>query len=189
MTDRRDDRRRLDGRSNHDAAVQVAHLVALLEHAIDRGLRFLQHATFADLLHDADDRVPMAVSAETEPSAQRRLAGEVAIRKRLVDDRHRRIGLLIRRAEESALAQTRADGCKVVAAHVANERDLVGKTVRRLAVQPIESRVGEVGERDEVDRSGADDAGNRTHLLQLRVDECHAPVEVLVSEQRSLERQ
>src|SRR5207244_4517397 len=103
--------------------------------------------------------------------------------------RHGRIRLLIGRAEESAFAQTRADGCKVVAADVANERDLAGKTIRRLALQPIESRAGEVGEWDEVDRSGADDPGNRTDLLQLRVDEGHAAVEVLVSEQRCLERQ
>ncbi len=111
----------------------------------------------------------------------------MAVCKRLVDDRYGRIGLLIGRAEESALAQTRADGGKVVAAHVTNERDLRGKTVRRLAFQLIESRVGEVSERDEVDRSSADDTGNRTHLFELRVYESHASVEVLVSEQRSLE--
>ena len=61
--------------------------------------------------------------------------------------------------------------------------------VPRLALQQIERRVGEVGERDEVDRSGADDAGNRAHLLHLRVDEGDAAVEVLVSEQGRLEGQ
>src|SRR5437870_933627 len=128
-------------------------------------------------------------SPKLESLAQRRLAGIVAIRKRLVDDRYGRIGFLIRRAEESARAQTCANGRKVVAAHVSDECDLAGYSPSGLALQPIKSRAGQVGERDEVDETGADDTGNRTHLLQLRVHECHAPVEVLVSEQRSLEGQ
>jgi hypothetical protein len=49
----------------------------------------------------------------------------MAIGKRLVDDCYGRIGLLIGRGEESALAQACADGCKVVAAYVSDECNLV----------------------------------------------------------------
>ena len=54
----------------------------------------------------------------------------MAIRKRFVDDCDRGIGPLIGRAEESALAETSADGCEVVAAHIANERNLATKAFR-----------------------------------------------------------
>ena len=109
------------------------------------------------------------------------------IRKRFVDDRHRRIGLLIRQTEGSAFPQTRADGCEVVAAHVTDERHLTWYDVAGLAFQPIEGCTRLVGERDKIDGSGADDSGNCAHLLHLCVEERHAAVEVLVSEQRSLE--
>ena len=164
----------------------------MLAHAINCRLRFRKHAAFGDLLDDADDRIPVALIAyvpKLELFAERRLAGEVAIRERLVHDRDRRIGLLIRSAEHPALAQTGADGCKVVAAHIANERDLAGHSVGGLALQPVESRICEVGERDHVDGSGADDAGKLAHLLQFRVDESDAAVEVFVAEQRSFKRQ
>ena len=61
--------------------------------------------------------------------------------------------------------------------------------VSGLALQPIERRVGEVRERNAIDRAGVDDTGNRAHGLHFRVDEGDAPVEVLVAEQRRLERQ
>src|SRR5258708_16925626 len=142
-------------------------------HPIDRGLRFIQHAALTDVVHHADNRVPMALlvveSPKLESLAQRRLAGIVAIRKRLVDDCHWSIGLVIRRAEESALAQMRSNGRKVVAAHVPDECDLVGYSPSGLAVQPIKSRAGEVSERDEVDETAADGTRNRTHLLPLRI--------------------
>ena len=64
-----------------------------------------------------------------------------------------------------------------------------GHCVLRLAIQPIERRLGVVREWNSVDRAGVDDPGNGAHLLQLRVDEGYAPVEVLVAEQRRLEGQ
>ena len=92
--------------------------------------------------------------------------------------------------EESPFTQLRADRRKVIAADVANQRDLAGgMSSLDWPSSQIERRVGEVGERDEIDRAGADDAGNRAHLLHLRVDERDAAVEVLVAEQGRLEGQ
>ncbi len=80
------------------------------------------------------------------------------------------------------------DRCEVVGAYVPDERHLAWNDAG-LALQPIEGRVGLVGERDEINRSGADDTGNCAHLLHFSVEECHSAVEVLVPEQRSLEGQ
>ena len=104
MADRRDDRRRVDGRANHDAASRVADLVALFVHAIDRGLQLVEHAALADRLHDADDRVPVALLARFPnlnlwPSGDR--SREMPIRERLVDDRDGSVGLPIGGVEES----------------------------------------------------------------------------------------
>ena len=109
--------------------------------------------------------------------------------KRLVDDGQGQLGHLVRRAEESAFVQARTDGREVVAADVAHERDLLRDVGPGLSLQPVERRVGDVRKRNAIDRACVDDAGNRAHGLQLGVDECHAPVEVLVAEERSLERQ
>src|SRR5262249_43301233 len=98
-------------------------------------------------------------------------------------------GLLIGNAEHPALAQAGANGCKVVAADIANEGNLARHSVRGLAPQPVESRIRAIGEWDEVYGSGADDTGKFAHLLHFRVDEGDAAVEVLVAEERSFKRQ
>ena len=127
--------------------------------------------------------------SELEPLTQRRPASEVPIGEQLVDDRHTKRGLPIRCREEPPLTQLRTDRCKVVATHITNQRDLADETVFRLALQQIERRGRGVGERDDVDRSGAHDARNRTHVLDLRIDERDAAIEILVPEQWRLEGQ
>ena len=84
----------LYGRANHDAARQATDLVGLFVQAIHRGPQRFSHADLTNLLHDADDRVPVALAVELsvlEPRANRRTSWEVAIRKGFVDDRHRRL--------------------------------------------------------------------------------------------------
>jgi hypothetical protein len=176
---------------HNDAELEAADLVAVFVQPIDGGLHVLQHAGFANRLHDADNRIPVTFFtciSKLEPPAERRLALEMAGGKRLVDDGQGQRGRLVRRAEESAFVQRRANGGEVVAAHVTNERDLLRDLVPRLPVEPIEGRVGGVRERNATDRTGVDHARNGAHGLHLGVDEGDAPLEILVAEERSLER-
>src|SRR5688572_23168250 len=152
--DSRDDRRWLDGRSNHEAEVEAADLVAVFVQPIDSGLYLLQHTGFADRLEDADNRVPVALFtciSKLEPAAERRLVLEMASGKRLVDDGQGQLGRLIGGAEESAFAQRRADCREIVAADVADECDLLRDLVSGLSLEPIERRVGEVRKRNAID--------------------------------------
>src|SRR3977135_1908645 len=100
------------------------------------------------------------------------------IGKGLVHDCYGRIGLLIGRDEESALAQACADGCKVVAAYVSDECNLARYAVNaaRLALEEIKRGAARVGEGNIIDGAGADDARKSAHLLQHRVDEGHTAV-------------
>src|SRR5207253_10791591 len=84
----------------------------------------------------------------------------------------------------------RADRWEVIASHDAQERDLLGDTVLRLTGEQIKCRVSIVYRQWHLrSRAGVYDAGNCANLFQLRVDEGHAPVEVLIAEQRSLKGQ
>src|SRR5207249_793020 len=73
--------------------------------------------------------------------------------------------------------------------HHACQCYLFRETVSWLALQKIEPRIIGNRQRNSRDRPCVCHAGDRAHLLQLRVDEGHASVEVLVTEQRRLERQ
>ena len=112
LPDRRNDRRRFDRRADHDPAGLVPALVRLFVHAIDRGPQFLRHAAIANFLHDADDRVPVALAAEAselESRAERRASRKVTVGERLVDDRRGRLRAAVGDVEEAAFAQARAD--------------------------------------------------------------------------------
>ena len=105
LPDRRNDRRRLDRVRTTMPLGSIHALVRLFVHAIDRGLQFFRHAAITNLLHDADDRVPVALLAqasELESLAQRRPSRKVRSAKDSltiatgdsdVDRRCRRIGL------------------------------------------------------------------------------------------------
>src|SRR5262249_58634769 len=114
-----------------------------------------------------------------DSAAQWRRAGIGAVWELLVHNRNRRGRFSIVRREGPAFAELRADGGEVVAADVANQRDLAGGLGSRLPVQQVERRIREVGERDEIDRCGADDTGNRANPFHFRVDEGDTLVEVL----------
>src|SRR5262249_15876812 len=100
-----------------------------------------------------------------------------------------RFGFTIGSLEEPAFSQPRTDSRKVAVTHHACQRYLFGETVSWLARQKIEPRIIRHRQRNSRDRPCVRHAGDRAYLLQLRVDEGHAPVEVLVTEERRLERQ
>src|SRR5580765_4592855 len=145
-----------------------------------------------DLFHDSDDRVPVAFviqALELEPLSKRGAPWVVAIGKGFVDNDRGRLGSSISDFEEPALSQSRADGRKVPVAHHACQRYLLRDTVSGLARQKIKARIIGNRQRNSRDRPRVCHAGDRAHLLQLRVDKGHASVEVLVTEERRLERQ
>src|SRR5206468_146851 len=122
------------------AAWPVVALDRLLVNAIDGGPRVLSHAGITDLLHDADDRVPVAIRtelAELEPLAERRAPRVVAIRKGLIDDGHRRIRVSIGCVEKPAFSQMRSDGFKIVTGYHARQRHLLGDAAPGLSVEQV----------------------------------------------------
>src|SRR5206468_7647017 len=82
LPDSRHDRGWLDRCSDDDPAGLVAGLVCLFVHAVHGGPQFLRDPAIANLLHDADDRVPVALGAEAselESAAQRRASRKVTV--------------------------------------------------------------------------------------------------------------
>ena len=86
---------------------QATDLVGLIVQAIHRGPQLFCHADLTNLLHDADDRVPVALFVKLsvlESFANRRTSWEVAVRKGLVDDRHGRSRTPVRYLKEAPFA-------------------------------------------------------------------------------------
>ena len=113
----------------------------------------------------------------------------MSIGETFIDDRCRSVRVSVRRVEEPAFTQTRANSGEVAARDDARERDLIASLGSGLIGEAVERRLIVDGQRNSGDCAGADDAGNRANLFQLRVDECHPPVELRIPEHRGDECQ
>ena len=123
-TDCRNNRRRLDRCANHDPArlgsISGPLSVCSCRQIDRRAVQLLPYADLTNLFHDAHDRVPVALFidfSELESCANRGASREVAIRKRFVDDRRRRLrtaGPIFQRSGLRAVARRWSE---VVASH------------------------------------------------------------------------
>ena len=101
-------------------------------------------APLANLLHDADDGVPVAFFVkvpELQLCTNRGAPWEIAIGKGLVDNRDWRLRTPVGDLKEAAFAQARADGRELIASHHTKERNLPWENIPGLAGQQIERRL------------------------------------------------
>ncbi len=116
---------------------QATDLVGLIVQAIHRGPQLFCHADLTNLLHDADDRVPVALFVKLsvlESCAKRRTSWKVSIRKGFVDDRHRRFRTPVGYLKEAAFAQERDDVAVLETAEAVERVRLRVDGKRRVAV-------------------------------------------------------
>src|SRR5262249_16330196 len=167
-------------------------LVRLFVQEINGGPQLSRYAALANLLHDADDRVPIALVtsvSELESFAERGAPREVAVRERLVDNGGRHARPALGWTEIPALAELCADGRKVIAARHTKQCDLTGNVVVGLTGELVECRLAGVRHRNSRNRSGVDHPWDGTNSFQFGFDESHPFIESRITKQRALEGQ
>src|SRR5262249_43462847 len=116
--------------------------------------------------------------------SKRRSSRKVAIGKGVVDNHHLRFRAPVGYIEEAPFTQLRANGGKVIAGDKPYQRNLPGHLVLCLTSELIKRRVGVVWRQWKLrSRPGAHHTRYCTNPFQLRIDEGHTFLEILVTKQ------